>query len=143
MATDGNAENIAEDLTASIKSHLPAKRSSRSRSLSMGPNTGLAVPLKEDDGNRRKSAILPGVKSILSGKEDEDEARKRKEARRKSLGKCAIDLENYKDTILTCTQQTDAFHSHQKQRFTPGTSLNICAMLTQPSHPLPRPHTIH
>lgn len=91
MATEGDKENIADGLMADIesiapKSPLPARKSARSRSKSIGPATGLVVPLKEETANRRKSAIIPAVKSILSGQEDEDAAKKRKEARRKSLG---------------------------------------------------------
>lgn len=91
MASD--KENIADGLLASIqspahtpKSPLPARKSGRSRSKSIGPHSNLTVPIKfEDAANRRKSAILPGMRSILSAQDDEDAARKRKEARRKSL----------------------------------------------------------
>ncbi|KAF2402789.1 Spc7-domain-containing protein [Trichodelitschia bisporula] len=86
MPVEGK-ENITDGLealtsagTAAIKSAF----SKKSRSLSMGPGA-LSVPLKEAAGNRRKSAIadVPAVRSILSGKEDE--AKLRREARRKSL----------------------------------------------------------
>ncbi|KAF2103078.1 Spc7-domain-containing protein [Rhizodiscina lignyota] len=85
MATESDKENIAESLTAPPKSPLAARKSGRSRSKSIGPHTGLTIPLKEETSNRRKSAVVPAMRSILSGKEDEDEAKKRKEARRKSL----------------------------------------------------------
>lgn len=92
----GEKENIADGLLADLKSStpvlkspLPARKSGRSKATSLGEAHtihGLTVPLKEELGNRRKSATVPAVRSILSGQEDENEAKKRKEARRKSLG---------------------------------------------------------
>ncbi|KAF2738454.1 Spc7-domain-containing protein [Polyplosphaeria fusca] len=92
MAADAGKENIADGLMApssfSAPSLSPKKSSRRTRSKSIGPG-GLDAPdqpaLKESTGNRRKSAFIPAVKSILSSN-DEDE-KKRREARRKSLAK--------------------------------------------------------
>ncbi|KAH7127082.1 Spc7 kinetochore protein-domain-containing protein [Dendryphion nanum] len=92
MAGDSGKENIAEGLFAypTLRAPLtsPAKKSRKTRSKSIGPG-GLNAPeepaLKESNGNRRKSAFIPAVKSILSSN-DEDE-KKRREARRKSLAK--------------------------------------------------------
>ncbi|KAK7547584.1 hypothetical protein IWX49DRAFT_578639 [Phyllosticta citricarpa] len=87
MSADLDKENIAEGLSVGAtadKSALSPKKSGRkTRSKSIGPG-GLEVPLKENSGNRRKSAMpaVP-VKSILSR---EDEV-KRREERRKSLAK--------------------------------------------------------
>ncbi|KAK8165134.1 Spc7 kinetochore protein-domain-containing protein [Phyllosticta citrichinensis] len=87
MSADLDKENIAEGLSVGAtadKSALSPKKSGRkTRSKSIGPG-GLEVPLKENSGNRRKSAmpVVP-VKSILSR---EDEV-KRREERRKSLAK--------------------------------------------------------
>ncbi|KAK3076192.1 hypothetical protein LTS18_013659, partial [Coniosporium uncinatum] len=85
MSTDMDKENIAEGMltvgTLKAPTLSPKKSGMRSRSQSIGPG-GLNVPLKEDAGNRRKSAFTPTVKSILPSKEDEA---KRREARRKSL----------------------------------------------------------
>lgn len=88
-----NKENIADGLVANASFHAPEpapspkKTARKSRSKSIGPG-GLgeldAPALKESNGNRRKSAFIPAVKSILSSN-DEDE-KKRREARRKSLG---------------------------------------------------------
>jgi hypothetical protein len=68
-----------------------AKKTSRmdwSRKQSLRGPGGLgeleAPALKESTGNRRKSAFIPAVKSILASN-DEDE-KKRRDARRKSLG---------------------------------------------------------
>ncbi|CAA9965483.1 Spc7 multi-domain protein [Pyrenophora teres f. maculata] len=99
MAQTNGKENIADGLIANIafkapsqspnKAALSPKKSSRkTRSKSIGPG-GLgeleAPPLKEAFGNRRKSAFIPAVKSILASN-DEDE-KKRREARRKSLAR--------------------------------------------------------
>jgi kinetochore protein Spc7/SPC105 len=92
MAVTNGKENIADGLIAptNIKSTAasPAKSSRKARSKSIGPG-GLgeleAPALKESSGNRRKSAFIPAVKSILASN-DEDE-KKRRDARRKSLGK--------------------------------------------------------
>ncbi|EDU50161.1 Spc7 domain containing protein [Pyrenophora tritici-repentis] len=99
MAQTNAKENIADGLIAGIASKAPSqspkkaalspKKSSRkTRSKSIGPG-GLgeleAPPLKEAFGNRRKSAFIPAVKSILASN-DEDE-KKRREARRKSLAR--------------------------------------------------------
>lgn len=91
MANTDGKENIAEGLIANTKPKAvissPAKSSRKARSKSIGPG-GLgeleAPALKESNGNRRKSAFVPAVKSILSSN-DEDE-KKRRDARRKSLG---------------------------------------------------------
>jgi kinetochore protein Spc7/SPC105 len=97
MANAGGKENIADGLIANASFNAttsfnapalsPKKASRKTRSKSIGPG-GLgdleAPALKESSGNRRKSAFIPAVKSILSSN-DEDE-KKRKEARRKSLG---------------------------------------------------------
>lgn len=102
-------ENIADGLVANTSFNAttsfdapalsPRKSSRKTRSKSIGPG-GLAESeppaLKQSSGNRRKSAFIPAVKSILSSN-DEDE-KKRKEARRKSLGTsraCAILLGEY------------------------------------------------
>lgn len=78
---------VATSLSLSPKKSSPKKSSRKTRSKSIGPG-GLgevdAPALKESHGNRRKSAFIPAVKSILSSN-DEDE-KKRREARRKSLG---------------------------------------------------------
>ncbi|KAL5113896.1 hypothetical protein ACEQ8H_008217 [Pleosporales sp. CAS-2024a] len=89
--TNGNAD-IAEGLTTSSKPRAknpsPAKSTRKARSKSIGPG-GLgeleAPTLKESSGNRRKSAFIPAVKSILASN-DEDE-KKRRDARRKSLAR--------------------------------------------------------
>jgi kinetochore protein Spc7/SPC105 len=91
MATTDGKENIADGLIAKAKSKRssasPVKTSRKARSKSIGPG-GLgeleAPALKESTGNRRKSAFIPAVKSILASN-DEDE-KKRRDARRKSLG---------------------------------------------------------
>jgi kinetochore protein Spc7/SPC105 len=91
MANADGKENIAEGLIANASLKAPAvsprKSTRKPRSKSIGPG-GLgeleAPALKESSGNRRKSAFVPAVKSILSSN-DEDE-KKRREARRKSLG---------------------------------------------------------
>jgi hypothetical protein len=91
MAVTNGKENIADGLIARAKpkatSSSPAKSSRKARSKSIGPG-GLgeleAPALKESSGNRRKSAFIPAVKSILASN-DEDE-KKRRDARRKSLG---------------------------------------------------------
>lgn len=91
MANTDGKENIADGLLANTKSKAaassPVKSSRKARSKSIGPG-GLgeleAPALKESSGNRRKSAFIPAVKSILASN-DEDE-KKRRDARRKSLG---------------------------------------------------------
>jgi kinetochore protein Spc7/SPC105 len=98
MADTDAKENIADgliaktSLTAPVSFDAPAlsprKPSRKTRSKSIGPGglTESETPtLKQSSGNRRKSAFIPAVKSILSSN-DEDE-KKRKEARRKSLGR--------------------------------------------------------
>ncbi|KAF2085161.1 Spc7-domain-containing protein [Saccharata proteae CBS 121410] len=86
MSADFDKENIADGLHVDINAKeapvlSPKKSGRKSRSKSIGPG-GLDVPLKENAGNRRKSAFpAVAVKSILSR---EDEV-KRREARRKSL----------------------------------------------------------
>ncbi|KAF2823533.1 Spc7-domain-containing protein [Ophiobolus disseminans] len=90
MANTDGKENIADGLIANTSFKAPAlsprKSSRKTRSKSIGPG-GLgdleAPALKASSGNRRKSAFIPAVKSILSSN-DEDE-KKRKDARRKSL----------------------------------------------------------
>ncbi|KAF2476553.1 Spc7-domain-containing protein [Lindgomyces ingoldianus] len=93
MASSTGKENIADGLIASSSfakapSLSPKKSSRKTRSKSIGPG-GLGVleepALKESTGNRRMSAFIPAVKSILASN-DEDE-KKRREARRKSLAK--------------------------------------------------------
>ncbi|KAF2501476.1 Spc7-domain-containing protein [Lophium mytilinum] len=92
MATETDKENIAAGLTAATSfkptpSLSPKKPAKKTRSKSIGPG-GLGAPeepLKENSGNRRKSAFIPAVKSILASN-DEDE-KKRREARRKSLAR--------------------------------------------------------
>ncbi|KAF1958892.1 Spc7-domain-containing protein [Byssothecium circinans] len=88
-------ENIADGMVAgvgtsfkaaSLSPKKPAARKTRSKSIGPGGLGALEEPaLKESHGNRRKSAFIPAVKSILSSN-DEDE-KKRREARRKSLAK--------------------------------------------------------
>ncbi|KAF1365801.1 Spc7-domain-containing protein [Lizonia empirigonia] len=92
MAHVDGKENIADGLVASTSFSAPAllpKKSTpkkKTRSKSIGPG-GLEqaeeAPLKASSGNRRKSAFVPAVKSILSSNAEDE--RKRKEARRKSL----------------------------------------------------------
>jgi hypothetical protein len=96
MAVTNGKENIADGLVAhtNVKSTAssPAKSLRKARSKSIGPGGlgELEVPaLKESSGNRRKSAFIPAVKSILASN-DEDE-KKRRDARRKSLGKSRND----------------------------------------------------
>ncbi|KAF2856707.1 Spc7-domain-containing protein [Plenodomus tracheiphilus IPT5] len=93
MALSADKENIADGLIANTSFKAPSalspkKTARKTRSKSIGPG-GLgeleAPALKESAGNRRKSAFIPAVKSILSSN-DEDE-KKRKEARRKSLAR--------------------------------------------------------
>ncbi|KAH7406204.1 Spc7 kinetochore protein-domain-containing protein [Phaeosphaeria sp. MPI-PUGE-AT-0046c] len=92
MAATSGKENIADGLVAKAKPKAaatsPAKSSRKARSKSIGPG-GLgeldAPALKESSGNRRKSAFIPAVKSILASN-DEDE-KKRRDARRKSLAR--------------------------------------------------------
>ncbi|KAF2192308.1 Spc7-domain-containing protein [Zopfia rhizophila CBS 207.26] len=93
MASDLGKENIADGLVASLSFNKaptlsPKKTSKRTRSKSIGPG-GLGAleepALKESSGNRRKSAFIPAVKSILASN-DEDE-KKRREERRKSLAR--------------------------------------------------------
>ncbi|KAI8937746.1 hypothetical protein NX059_005446 [Plenodomus lindquistii] len=93
MAHSEGKENIADGLLANTSFKAPPvlspkKTAPKKRSKSIGPG-GLgeleAPALKESAGNRRKSAFIPAVKSILSSN-DEDE-KKRKEARRKSLAR--------------------------------------------------------
>ena len=95
MADARANDNIADGLVAAAPS-LPAKKTARAtRSKSIGPG-GLgeleAPALKESSGNRRKSAFIPAVKSILASNDDDE--KKRREARRKSLGtsQCAPGL---------------------------------------------------
>jgi kinetochore protein Spc7/SPC105 len=92
MAATEGKENIADGLIANVKPKAartsPVKSSRKARSKSIGPGGlgELEVPaLKESNGNRRKSAFIPAVKSILASN-DEDE-KKRRDARRKSLGR--------------------------------------------------------
>ncbi|KAF2022014.1 Spc7-domain-containing protein [Aaosphaeria arxii CBS 175.79] len=98
MANGSGKENIADGLVAAPTSSAPSRNRSsslspkksarRTRSKSIGPGglNALEEPaLKESKGNRRKSAFIPAVKSILASN-DEDE-KKRREARRKSLAK--------------------------------------------------------
>ncbi|KAF2270826.1 Spc7-domain-containing protein [Lojkania enalia] len=93
MASDSGKENIADGLVAGSSFTAPAalspkKSSRRTRSKSIGPGSlgTLEEPaLKESSGNRRKSAFIPAVKSILSSNDEAE--KKRKEARRKSLAK--------------------------------------------------------
>lgn len=93
MAHVDGKENIADGLVASSSfraSSASPKKSApkKKRAKSIGPG-GLEkeeeAPLKASSGNRRKSAFVPAVKSILSSNAEDE--RKRKEARRKSLGK--------------------------------------------------------
>ena len=93
MAHVDEKENIADGLVASTSLKAPSlspKKTApkKKRAKSIGPG-GLEkeeeAPLKESKGNRRKSAFVPAVKSILSSNAEDE--RKRKEARRKSLAK--------------------------------------------------------
>ncbi|KAF2440286.1 Spc7-domain-containing protein [Karstenula rhodostoma CBS 690.94] len=95
MATDDAKENIADGLGAGLSFKTPSELSpkktrKKTRSKSIGPS-GLSTleekpsALKESNGNRRKSAFIPAVKSILVSN-DIDE-KKRREARRKSLAR--------------------------------------------------------
>ncbi|ORY05302.1 hypothetical protein BCR34DRAFT_604585, partial [Clohesyomyces aquaticus] len=93
MASNTGKENIADGLVASASfskapSLSPKKSTRKTRSKSIGPG-GLGAleepALRETTGNRRKSAFIPAVKSILASN-DEDKERRR-EARRKSLAK--------------------------------------------------------
>ena len=94
MAHVEEKENIADGLVAGSSLRAPSSASpkksapKKKRAKSIGPG-GLdkedEPPLKASSGNRRKSAFVPAVKSILSSNAEDE--RKRKEARRKSLGK--------------------------------------------------------
>ncbi|KAF2131921.1 Spc7-domain-containing protein [Dothidotthia symphoricarpi CBS 119687] len=88
MTNAHGRDNIADGLVATSFSLSPKKSLRKTRSKSIGPG-GVgeldAPALKESNGNRRKSAFIPAVKSILSSN-DEDE-KKRREARRKSLAR--------------------------------------------------------
>ncbi|KAF3004070.1 hypothetical protein E8E13_002550 [Curvularia kusanoi] len=93
MAHVDEKENIADGLVASFSSKAPSQSPKKAapkkkRAKSIGPG-GLdkeeEAPLKASNGNRRKSAFVPAVKSILSSNAEDE--RKRKEARRKSLAK--------------------------------------------------------
>ncbi|OSS44410.1 hypothetical protein B5807_10839 [Epicoccum nigrum] len=93
MAHVDGKENIADGLVASTSLKAPSSSPKKTapkkkRAKSIGPG-GLEkeeeAPLKESKGNRRKSAFVPAVKSILSSNAEDE--RKRKEARRKSLAK--------------------------------------------------------
>ncbi|CAI6335713.1 unnamed protein product [Periconia digitata] len=87
-ASRGKENDVASIAEGLFKAPSPKKPSRKTRSKSIGPG-GLGEPaLKESShtGNRRKSAFVPAVKSILSASAD-DEERKRREARRKSLAK--------------------------------------------------------
>ncbi|KAF1934210.1 Spc7-domain-containing protein [Didymella exigua CBS 183.55] len=93
MAHLDGKENIADGLVASASFKAPSlspKKAApkKKRAKSIGPG-GLEkeeeAPLKARNGNRRKSAFVPAVKSILSSNAEDE--RKRKEARRQSLAK--------------------------------------------------------
>ncbi|KAF2625867.1 Spc7-domain-containing protein [Macroventuria anomochaeta] len=93
MAHVEEKENIADGLVANTSFNapsLPPKKTApkKKRAKSIGPG-GLEkeeeAPLKASSGNRRKSAFVPAVKSILSSNAEDE--KKRKEARRKSLAK--------------------------------------------------------
>ncbi|KAF1810355.1 Spc7-domain-containing protein [Eremomyces bilateralis CBS 781.70] len=89
MAAESDKENLLHDLLPTID-HAKSPRSTadpkamgkRNRSKSIGPGGLDDVLLKPSTKDRRKSAFVPAVKSILASREDEA---KRKEARRKSL----------------------------------------------------------
>ncbi|KAF2643348.1 Spc7-domain-containing protein [Massarina eburnea CBS 473.64] len=87
-AGSGSGSGSGSGTSFKAPSLSPKKAARKTRSKSIGPG-GLGVldepPLKESSGNRRKSAFIPAVKSILASN-DEDE-KKRREARRKSLAK--------------------------------------------------------
>jgi kinetochore protein Spc7/SPC105 len=130
MADD--KENIADGLMTNISFQAPMsvlspkKTARKTRSKSIGPG-GLgeqdAPPLKESNGNRRKSAFIPAVKSILSSN-DEDE-KKRREARRKSLG---ISHSNPALAMLADPpKQDDASLSPLRRRCILGTLSSTCA----------------
>ncbi|KAJ4362170.1 hypothetical protein N0V95_001518 [Ascochyta clinopodiicola] len=93
MAHVDEKENIADGLVAntsfkapSTSPGKPAKKKTRSKSIGPGGLEQAEEPaLKASSGNRRKSAFVPAVKSILSSNAEDE--RKRKEARRKSLAK--------------------------------------------------------
>ncbi|KAF3040266.1 hypothetical protein E8E12_004246 [Didymella heteroderae] len=93
MAHVDEKENIADGLVASASFAAPSSPPKKAapkkkRAKSIGPG-GLEkeeeAPLKASSGNRRKSAFVPAVKSILSSNAEDE--KKRKEARRKSLAK--------------------------------------------------------
>ncbi|KAJ4990474.1 chromosome segregation protein [Stagonosporopsis vannaccii] len=94
MARTDGKENIADGLVASASFRAPSpspaqaapKKKKRARSIGPGGlEQGDEAPLKASSGNRRKSAFVPAVKSILSSNAEDE--KKRKEARRKSLAK--------------------------------------------------------
>ncbi|KAH6620278.1 Spc7 kinetochore protein-domain-containing protein [Boeremia exigua] len=93
MAQDNARDNIADGLVASASFTAPSlspKKAApkKKRAKSIGPGgleKGEEAPLKASSGNRRKSAFVPAVKSILSSNAEDE--KKRKEARRKSLAK--------------------------------------------------------
>lgn len=116
MANNTGKENIADGLVAGpvftkAPSLSPRKSSRKMRSKSIGPGGLDALEehaLKESSGNRRKSAFIPAVKSILASN-DEDE----KKRRRKSLGAMRrnamsrrdyADYRNSKKTRLLCAR---------------------------------------
>ncbi|KAF2709659.1 Spc7-domain-containing protein [Pleomassaria siparia CBS 279.74] len=95
MANDASKENIADGLISvpsfkapSLSPKRPAKKT-RSQSIGPGGLAALEQPtlsaLKESNGNRRKSAFIPAVKSIIASNDEDKE--KRRDARRKSLAR--------------------------------------------------------
>ncbi|TLD35890.1 Spc7-domain-containing protein [Venturia nashicola] len=85
MDVEFDKENITDGLDMKRAAPSPKKAPKKTRS-SIGPGVlseGRSVPLKEDAGNRRKSAF-PAVKSILPSGDDAEKEKRRAE-RRKSL----------------------------------------------------------
>ena len=83
MAQVDEKENIADGLVASTSLKAPSlspKKTApkKKRAKSIGPG-GLEkeeeAPLKESKGNRRKSAFVPAVKSILSSNAEDERKR--------------------------------------------------------------------
>ncbi|KAF2273716.1 Spc7-domain-containing protein [Westerdykella ornata] len=93
MASDAGKENIADGLVAypalgKAPSLSPRKSSRRMRSKSIGPGGLAAVEeplLKETNGNRRKSAFIPAVKSILASNDEDEKKRRRKSLARRRV----------------------------------------------------------
>ncbi|EON62519.1 hypothetical protein W97_01742 [Coniosporium apollinis CBS 100218] len=144
MAVETDKENIADGLRADLftkrASVSPKKPTKKTRSKSIGPG-GLDAPLKEDTANRRKSAFIPAVKSILASKEDEI---KRKEARRKSLANRRVSFApeatlHTWDVIEYMRDATTSSASSNSTRRASSMTEGTIAQSPQPNAQLPAP----